>query len=212
MNCQQFKEMMDSYISDELLVETNHEVLHHLENCPGCRRELSARRNLRAKLRSALRNSHEMQMNPAFAARLRTGLRETVLHPKWWEISGKTIPYLNLKALLTAAVCLMFIAGAWVSYRNLTTENILVAETQSNNLSGSNTISGNEQPLQSPVTQAVQTAWRKITDFAVGDHENCTLHFRLKENPVTLEEASEKYEKFNKDVDKAVIEPQGGIS
>ncbi len=47
--------MMDSYLGDELLVETNHEVLRHLENCPACRNELAARRGLLAQMRSAVK-------------------------------------------------------------------------------------------------------------------------------------------------------------
>ena len=46
--------MIDSYLSDELLVETNHDVLRHLENCPACRSHLASCRVVRLKARSAL--------------------------------------------------------------------------------------------------------------------------------------------------------------
>ena len=49
MYCKEFKGIMDSYISDELLIETNHEVLRHLENCSDCRDELAERRNLKLR-------------------------------------------------------------------------------------------------------------------------------------------------------------------
>ncbi|HXG85271.1 MAG TPA: type I CRISPR-associated protein Cas7 [Pyrinomonadaceae bacterium] len=81
MRCQEFREMMDSYLSDELLVETNHEVLHHLENCRACRDELAARRALLAQMRSAVKNAPEMQLNSAFAIKLKNDLRETALRP-----------------------------------------------------------------------------------------------------------------------------------
>lgn len=204
MNCQQFREIMDSYISDELLVETNHEVLRHLENCPACRRELSAHRNLRAKLRSAVKTSPEMQINPAFAARLQTNLRETALRPKWWEKSAGNNSFLNMRLLLATAACLLVVAGfagISIKYRNSAPNEGLTAENQSNNQVV------NLQPPESPMTQAIQVAWREITAFAIGDHKNCALEFRLKENPITLKEASKKYGKFNKDLDKAVIKP-----
>ncbi len=67
MRCQEFREMMDSYMSNELLVETNHEVLRHLETCRACRAELAARRELRTRLGSAVKNSPAMQLNSAFA-------------------------------------------------------------------------------------------------------------------------------------------------
>ena len=44
MQCCDLREVADSYLSDELLVETNHEVIVHLEACADCHRELSARR------------------------------------------------------------------------------------------------------------------------------------------------------------------------
>ena len=33
MRCEDFREIADSFLSDELLVETNHEVVRHLEDC-----------------------------------------------------------------------------------------------------------------------------------------------------------------------------------
>jgi predicted anti-sigma-YlaC factor YlaD len=63
MNCHDFKELSDSYLSDELLVETNHEVIHHLENCTACRQILASRRELRVKLRQSIKTSPEFQPN-----------------------------------------------------------------------------------------------------------------------------------------------------
>lgn len=208
MNCQQFREMIDSYIGDELLVETNHDVLHHLENCPACRGELSARRQLRARLHSAVRNAPQMQMNPAFAAALRNNLRETALLPKWWEIKDNA--FLNMKILTAAAICLLVIAGLGIflsKYRNSPSKEISVAENQSNDSGKLNNSNGDVQFSGSPASQAAQIAWREITHFAVGDHKNCALKFRLKEKPISLDEAAKKYGKFNKDLDKAVIKP-----
>ena len=77
--------MMDSYLGDELLVETNHEVLRHLENCPACRSELAARHDLLTQMRLTVKNAPEMQLNQAFAIKLRNDLRETALRPSVWE-------------------------------------------------------------------------------------------------------------------------------
>jgi hypothetical protein len=51
MDCQNFKELLDSYLCGELAVETNHSILHHAERCGPCRVEMAARRHLRASLR-----------------------------------------------------------------------------------------------------------------------------------------------------------------
>ena len=75
MDCRELKPIMDSYISDELLIETNHDVLRHLENCSDCRREMSDRRALKLRIRHTIRSSSEMQIDPGFAARTTAGLR-----------------------------------------------------------------------------------------------------------------------------------------
>jgi hypothetical protein len=45
--------VIDSYLCGELLVETNHEILRHAEQCPACREEMAARRSLREALQRA---------------------------------------------------------------------------------------------------------------------------------------------------------------
>ena len=52
--CQHVAEMMDSYLSEELSVESNHGVLRHLAECSDCGAELKRRRRLRALLSETL--------------------------------------------------------------------------------------------------------------------------------------------------------------
>lgn len=85
MQCREFREISDSYLSDELLVETNHRVYRHLESCSDCRADFAARRELRGKLKSAVRNADEFQLDPVFANKLRIGLKETALHENAWK-------------------------------------------------------------------------------------------------------------------------------
>ena len=49
-DCIHIRELMDSYISGELTVESNHDVLRHLERCESCRGELARRERTRALL------------------------------------------------------------------------------------------------------------------------------------------------------------------
>jgi hypothetical protein len=104
MNCREFREIADTYLSDELLVETNHEVLHHLENCSGCRAELSTRRDIRTRLRSAIKNDDESFINPIFANKLKANLREQNTSNSWfdWRI------FAPLMASLLIAISLSF--------------------------------------------------------------------------------------------------------
>jgi Putative zinc-finger len=121
MNCQDFRELSDSYLSNELLVETNHEVIHHLENCAACRQVLSFRRELRGKLRQTLKNSAEFQPNFAFETRLRANLKDEVSAEKSW---------FNLRFLATAmaGLLIVFSIGFGVSYFNKQSENSSLAK------------------------------------------------------------------------------------
>ena len=194
--------MMDSYLGDELLVETNHEVLRHLENCPACRNELAAQRELLAQMRLAVKEAPEMQLNHAFAIKLRNNLRDTALRPSVWE-KLKSGSFSGSKLLAaTAAACLLLMALFGVVWFNQSSpaENIAVSGENQTDQSAEHS-----RPTESPVMQAVQIAWRELTDSAVGDHKNCALHFRLEEEPIPLKAAAEKYGKFNRDLDKTVI-------
>ena len=43
MQCREVRELADSFLSEQLLVETNHEIVRHLETCPDCRADIAAR-------------------------------------------------------------------------------------------------------------------------------------------------------------------------
>ncbi len=194
--------MMDSYLGDELLVETNHEVLHHLENCGACRDELAARREVLTRMRSAARRAPDAQLNQEFAVNLRNALRETALRPSAWENLKSEVFARSSVFAATAAACLLFavmFGAVWI-YRSSPTENASIIQQNPTN----KTIEI-PRPTESPSAQAVQIAFREMTSKVVGDHENCAVHFRLTEEPITLNEAAEKYGRFNKDLDKAVV-------
>ena len=201
MNCQQFREMMDSYIGDELLVETNHDVLRHLENCPACRGELSTRRYLRTKLRSAIRNSADAQINQVFARRLEANLRQTALRPTVWE-KLKAGTFINSPIFAAGiAACLLFFVFLGVNRLRQSPAAPQQARIEQER---------ENKPVENPQIAAtnepsfIKAAWREVTREAVGDHENCALHFRLKEEPITLDSAAKKFGAFNKDLDKTV--------
>ena len=46
-DCRQVRDRMDSYVSGELTVESNHDVLRHLERCESCRTEMARRERTR---------------------------------------------------------------------------------------------------------------------------------------------------------------------
>lgn len=107
MNCKDFCEIADSYLSDELIVETNHEVFQHLESCANCRQELAIRREVREKLRVSVKNSPDFQMNPAFATRLKTNLKDEAFRQKSW-FNWKILTPVLTSLIVVASIIFIF--------------------------------------------------------------------------------------------------------
>jgi hypothetical protein len=88
MNCRDVREIADSFLCEELLTETNHEILRHLDTCPLCRTEIDARRRLRSALRAAFNRAPELQPSEEFRNRLRDQLREVSVHAvRRWSLA-----------------------------------------------------------------------------------------------------------------------------
>jgi anti-sigma factor RsiW len=95
MQCRDVRELADSFLSEQLLVETNHELVRHLETCPDCRAEIANRRAVRDKLRGALARADDLRPRPEFAAELAAKLRppqsamsRRSLLQSWWAIAA----------------------------------------------------------------------------------------------------------------------------
>src|SRR5579862_1449241 len=104
MECRDVREMADSFLAAELLTETNHEILRHLETCPVCRDELAARRAARERVRLAFHRSPDLAPEPEFIARLQSRLQIASRAPvrRGFGIPG----WLALAATVVLAVAL----------------------------------------------------------------------------------------------------------
>ena len=92
--CEKIRMYMDSYIADELPVETNHEVLRHLENCPSCSAEVEARLRLKTRLKAAV----DAQSVPAglqvrISERIRRHDSRSLLAAPWtrWALAAAVV-------------------------------------------------------------------------------------------------------------------------
>ena len=102
MNCRDVREIADSFLCEELLTETNHEILRHLETCPVCRTEIDGRRRLRSSLRDAFNRAPDLQPSAEFQTRLREQLRDVSAHgARPWYFSRR---WLALAAGVVLAV------------------------------------------------------------------------------------------------------------
>lgn len=169
MQCKDFREIADSYLSDELLVETNHEVFRHLENCGNCRRELGGRREVRTKLRSAIMSAPESQIDAVFAANLRQSLEKEAFRGNSFSDFWQTIFQPKIFAVTAATLLVAFLIG-FAFWGN----------------------SGGETYVASN-TDFYKTVWTNVSTKALSDHEHCALgkYDYWKQNDVT-ETAEEK--------------------
>jgi len=100
MECRDVRELADSFLGEELLTETNHEILRHLETCPACRADLASRRELRDRTRRAFQSARNLDPSPEFVTQLRTRLQDTAHQGParrgfriqgWWALAATVL-------------------------------------------------------------------------------------------------------------------------
>jgi anti-sigma factor RsiW len=102
MQCRELRDLADAFIGEELLVETNHEILRHLESCPECRAEIAARRELRTRLRNAFARTADLAPRGEWLSALEDRLRTE--HASTGSRWHSTRTWLALAATLLVAV------------------------------------------------------------------------------------------------------------
>ena len=119
MDCRTVRHIADSFLSEQLLVETNHEVLRHLETCDACRAELDARRAIRERLRGAFARSSDLEMRPEFLAEITRSLKAETETP----VSRRSL----LRSWWAAAAGVLLAAGGGFAIRHTRTRSQLTA-------------------------------------------------------------------------------------
>ncbi len=172
MNCRDFQEIIDSYLSDELLTETNHDILRHLEDCVNCRKVIEARREVRGRLRNAVLNAPQYQIGKNFTHSLRTHLKHEALRNE----QTKSTSWFNFGswAAVAAGLVLVFTFG----FILLNNSNKPDAPT-----------------IASEPHMTTEFPQSHIVNAAFSDHEYCAIEYDL-QHPVRLAKTPVKYEKF----------------
>ena len=168
MKCLDFRELIDSYLCDELLTETNHEVLRHLEDCATCRGVIENRRILRSKIKSAIINSSQFQMRDEFYNSLCTQLK----HASTAVVTEKKSLWTGNNYWMAFAAGLIFVVGLGFWYLQPQPENSFPTDVAN-------------------ITQEAQKI--SLADYAVGDHQNCAIAYNLVEEPVHIDLALAQY-------------------
>lgn len=188
MNCREFREIADTYLSNELLVETNHSVLRHLEACNDCRELLRIRRHLRERLRNSVRNFPVSAIDPAFAARVSDELRR--------RVRRGTRPFPNFRLTFASVVAFLLIGILGIAIFRSSHSNPELSENRP--LPAVRNTELNE-------IKPVPAALFETSAEAIDDHKNCALAHNLGKKPISLDEAARDVDGVNKDFDLAVI-------
>jgi len=92
--------MADSFLAGELLTETNHEILRHLDTCGACRADLASRREWRERVRGAFHTARDLDPQPEFMTALRAKLQDAARReparrglrfPAWWALAATVL-------------------------------------------------------------------------------------------------------------------------
>jgi len=107
-NCEKVRRYLDSYISNELLVESNLEVLRHIEQCSACSQELETRVRIRTSVQVAARRE---EVPPGLEQKIRREIRERSPVRLW--------PFdFSLRWMSAVAALLLISTAIWIGLRS----------------------------------------------------------------------------------------------
>ncbi len=189
MNCREFKELSDSYLSNELLIETNHSMIYHLESCANCREELAKVRTHRQQLVSAVYNDEESIIDPIFAVKLKAALRTQGIQ--------RGASYSNFIRFAFAGVLgAMFVGISAFLLQERTSQSDVVLNPTGASVANSN-INGRSE---------TSASFELVRNDALDDHRDCALSHRLEERPIKLAEAAVRYDIVYRDLERTIAD------
>ena len=150
LSCEQVRSYLDSYEGDELLVETNHKMQAHLEDCRGCSAELEERKRMKNLLRRAV----QAEVAPA-------SLRAKI-HSQTHE-SRPAYPFAltNQRMAIAASLAVILGLGTWGAVSIW---------------SGSRNVAAT---LTSESNPTLSEAAMRVLDIGLGDHVHCAIDNNL---------------------------------
>lgn len=156
--CDKARKYLDSYISNELLVETNHEVLKHLDGCAACSAELEVGIRMRARVKAAVKSQ---PVPPDLQVRIRKEIHDRSLDS--WFAAGWS------RWALAITASLVLSAGVWVNYSRERMPDL------------------SDRLGQSVYIQRVSSSLAAVLKVGLGDHLHCAVFRKYPQNPPPLE-------------------------
>ncbi|MBP6821101.1 MAG: hypothetical protein KA368_06135 [Acidobacteria bacterium] len=186
MDCRNYKELLDSYLCQELAVETNHQILQHAEHCSSCRSEMASRRNMRESLRRACLNE---RMSDEACERLRSRLHDTAYKPnpsakiKSINWRDRLAGFFSFRVLIPVSTVILFLAiGALFYFKT-----------------------------QTPTVAAFELSDTLMAESA-DDHRNCATHFLSSTKPVVMPGSVTEFDEACLELDKVASVGAAGLT
>jgi len=108
--CERIRQQLDSYLSNELLVETASEVVRHLESCEVCSRDLESRMRVRDVLQRAVANRPMPES-------MRANILRTLRDSQRRSLSRVAVKRWTLGLAAAAVVLFGVFAAEWLNLR-----------------------------------------------------------------------------------------------
>ncbi|HQR34681.1 MAG TPA: hypothetical protein PLK30_18230 [Blastocatellia bacterium] len=183
MDCRNYKELLDSYLCQELAVETNHQMLNHAEYCPKCRAEMASRRNMRDALRRAC---FKECLSQTALDRMRAQLHAEAFS---LESSQKTNAPNWLEKLFSPRILVPVFSVIVVLAIGIS----VYLKTSSS------------QSKASPLSELLLTE-------AASDHQKCATHFALSTEVAFMPDSAEKYDEVYRGLDLVAKSGASGLT
>ena len=161
--CARIRRYVDSYINNELLVETNHEVLRHLETCPACAAEVESRTRIKARSKSAVQNQ---SIPEDLEARVRAALRQDSRSSFAWT-----------RWASAAAAILVVAVGLWVEVPRWTRPALPELA---------------DRRGQDVFIQKASASLSAVLKVGLGDHIHCSIFRKYPKDPPSVEEMAQR--------------------
>jgi anti-sigma factor (TIGR02949 family) len=157
--CEKTRKYLDAYISNELLVETNYEVLRHIESCPACAAEVDTRLRLRSQLKAAVNaQTAPPELQVRIREQIRTSRSESWVHLGWLRAGWPR--------WAGATAALVVATGLWVNY---STDRMPALS---------------DRPGQNTYITRISANLAAVLKVGLGDHIHCSIFRKYpKERP-----------------------------
>jgi anti-sigma factor (TIGR02949 family) len=161
--CEKTRKYLDAYVSNELTVETNHEVLRHVEGCRACAAEVDARTTVRSRLKDAV---NAQGVPPELQVRVREQIRSRRSR-SWLDLGWVQAGWPRWAG--AAAAVLVVAGGLWV---NNSSERMPALS---------------DRPAQKTYISRVSANLAAILQVGLGDHIHCSIFRKYPKDPPPIE-------------------------